>query len=212
MIKLLNDSIIPLILAAGKSSRFGLENKLLYKVEGKYLIEHTLQAFIDIFKTIIIVIGYDKNKVVKIIEKINHSNSKIIHIINEDWDTGGMSSSVKKCIEYINDYYSCNGILIHPGDIPFITKNDIKLIVFKAMNENYQKIIIPQNKSKNGHPVYLPNKFFHQINQINEKTEGLRGFLKEHSKHKKFISCGPGILKDIDEKKDISFTNLENLI
>lgn len=197
----MNSSIIPIILAAGKSGRFGNENKLLYKLTDKTLLEITLTSFIAVFETIIIVIGSYKTEMTHFLSKYN--TNQVIIVFNDEWDTNGMSSSIKKGLQFIQSKYDPQGVLIHPGDIPFITLGDLRLICSKAEQENYQKIIIPEHNLKHGHPVFIPNFLFSEVFAISEKREGMKGFMIKNDHLKKYVICGKGILRDIDTKEDL---------
>ena len=165
----------------------------------------TLESFITIFKVVIVVIGSYKEEMTNFLQKYNAS--QVIPVFNDQWEIHGMSSSIKKGIEYIDQEYTFKGILIHPGDIPSISSNDINSIISEAKQSSFQKIIIPQYSGKHGHPVFIPKFLFPQVFNIEEKNEGLRGFMNQHNQYKLFINCSEGILRDIDTKDDIDFVD-----
>jgi len=197
----MNSSIIPIILAAGKSGRFGSENKLLYKITTKSILEMTLSPFIENFDTIIVIIGAYKSEMINYLSRYN--TDQVFPIFNDEWKSSGMSSSIKKGIQFIQNKYKSQGVLIHPGDIPFITSNDLQVIITEVEQEKYQKIIIPEYKLKHGHPVFIPSFLFSETLSISEQTEGLRGFMIKNDHYKKYVICSEGILKDIDKKEDL---------
>ena len=194
-------SIIPIILAAGKGGRFGDENKLLHVLNGKPILQHSIEVFLNVLNIVVVVIGNNKDTLITFLKSIDEK--RITPIYNNTWKEGGMSSSVKKGVKYVKENFSSQGILIHPGDIPYITKNDIELIIKKAKEEHYKKIIIPQYQQKNGHPMFIPQNLFSEVFEITESSEGLRGFLKQNENNKIFVTCNKGILNDIDTKEDI---------
>ena len=197
----MSNSVIPIILAAGKGGRFGSKNKLLYELDSKSILEITLSSFIEKFDIITVVIGHEKDKILKLISSLHLSGLKTVY--NENWEEFGMSSSVKKGIDYILNNFNVSGVLIHPGDIPYITKHDIESILKAAELSQYKNIIIPQNNSRNGHPMFLPLDMLPEVLKISEKTQGLRGFLSQNESKKMYVQCGKGVLKDIDTKADI---------
>lgn len=196
------DSVIPIILAAGKGSRFGKEIKLLHNIDNKFILEKAIESYIDNFNIIIVILGPESIKIQEKLNALGYTNIKTV--INEQWQTGGMSSSVKKGVEFAKVNYDCKGILIQPGDMPFITQNDIEKICEKAEAEGYQKIVIPQFKGKNGHPLFIPKSLFLQVAEISEASQGLKGLLIEQTDIKTFVQCGKGILKDIDTRNDLN--------
>ena len=96
------------------------------------------------------------------------------------------------------------GVLIHLADIPFVKKVDITKIMTEAHNSYYKNIIIPKFNDKNGHPLFIPKEMLHKVLFINEKSEGLRGFLNQSKSEILSVECSEGILKDIDFKSDLS--------
>ena len=194
------ETIIPIILAAGKGGRFKEGYKLIYNIDGKPLILKTLDPFLEFFKKIVVVIGFDSNNMTKILENID---SKIKINVNDNWEKGGMSSSIITAIKYISNINNCLGTLIHPGDIPHITVDDLEKIILKVKDLNYEKIVIPQFENKNGHPIYIPKTKFSEILTINEESKGLRKFVKNNLSDIIYVEVGKGILKDIDQKSDL---------
>ena len=195
------DTIIPIILAAGKGSRFGEEWKLLYKINNQTILEKTLNVFLTNFTTIVVITGHESEKIQEILKNKLYDGIKVI--LNENWNTGGMSSSVKKGIEYVVSNDTCNGVLIQPGDMPFITKNDVEVVIIKAKEENYKKLILPQYEGRTGHPLFIPCLLFTQVLEINEESYGLKGFMKKNINQQIFVQCRKFVLKDVDEKKNL---------
>lgn len=193
--------IIPIILAAGRGKRFGTENKLLFELHGKPMIQHSLEVFLEFFNKVVVVLGNDKKAMISYLTSLDKNEIFIVN--NDNWLEGGMSSSVKIGVEYVETTIHPAGVFIHPGDIPFITKNDIELILKSIKETEYTKIVIPQYQSRNGHPLFVPRIYFSEITKIRESSEGLKGFLKENSINKHFVNCGKGILRDIDTKENI---------
>ena len=108
--------IIP---AGGVSSRFGNKNKLLEKINGKMIIEHTISAFdIEIIDEIIIPTNPSVLELFREIFK-NNSKIKIIEGGNcrqESVYKGLMSSK-------------CDYVLIHDAARPMITKDLVNIII-----------------------------------------------------------------------------------
>ncbi len=189
-----------IILAAGTSSRFK-SNKLLSILNGKKLIERTLEPFIELnntIKKICVVTGADYDEINSLFD-----NSGVDLVHNPKY-MGGMSSSVKIGLECLKDrIIDFEGIFIHPGDIPFILKEDL-LMMIDHLNLFPEKIVIPSYVGKKGHPLLVPPKYIDDMLKIDERSEGLRGFLKNNHKHIKFVIVeNQGILRDIDYPEDL---------
>ena len=77
-------SIKKILLAAGSSKRYGTENKLSALINGKPIINHTLDALLKTFhhNEIIVVVGYDFQNIINLI-----NNPIIKYIKNENYKT-----------------------------------------------------------------------------------------------------------------------------
>ncbi len=105
-----------IIVAAGSAKRTGLGyNKMLYKIKGKSILEHSLKHFIedDDFKEIVIVLS--KEEISKV--KSMLSNQKIKYVI------GGSTrqKSVFNGLSLVNEKY----VFIHDGARPNIDRKQI---------------------------------------------------------------------------------------
>ena len=117
--------ISAIITAGGTSSRFGNTNKLLEKINGKEIIQYTVDAFLDAEIAEIIICAN-----CSIIENLsemfkNNPNIKIIE--------GGKTrqESVYKGLQAAN----CDYVLIHDGARPMITDEIIKNTIAKVINK-----------------------------------------------------------------------------
>jgi len=110
-----------IITAGGTSSRYGKKNKLLEKINGKTVIEYTVEQFLD-FKEIIICANED---IIPKLKKIFKSGIKIIK--------GGQTrqESVYNGLQECKSKY----VLIHDAARPLISKK----IIQKVKNEVKKK-------------------------------------------------------------------------
>lgn len=192
--------IASIILAAGESKRFG-ENKLLIRLGDQPLLEHTLKAFTDhqmLQNDIIVVTGYYTEELKPILKKY-----KVKQKYNPSFNRG-MSSSIQSGLELLKENLGeFTGILIHPGDIPFITNQDLEGLISCHISLP-DKIIIPKFNSKRGHPIIIPKILFPELDLIGEETKGLSGLIRASDSAIKYVNVNnQGILEDIDTKKDL---------
>ena len=136
--------ISAIVLAAGQSIRMGDDNKLVKKYKNRYLINHILNTLIKSkIEKIIVVLGFEKSRVRKIIIK----NKKINFVFNKNYKSG-MASSIKAGLKKISKKNI--GFLIVQADMPLISKNIINSICY-AIKNNKEEIIaeIIQESRKN---------------------------------------------------------------
>lgn len=192
--------IASLILAAGASTRFD-GNKFLTKVGDQNLLERTLEAFInhqELQKDVIVVTGYYTRELEPVLK-----NYKVKQIHNPSFNLG-MSSSIQIGMEELKDnIHEYSGILVHPGDIPFITSQDLERLI-SSHETSPDKIIIPKFNNKRGHPIIIPKLMFQELDNIGEETNGLRGLIRASDSVVKYVNVNnQGILEDVDTKKDL---------
>ena len=110
------------LLAAGKASRFE-ENKLLTEINKKKMIDHSIDVFLSEVETIIVVIGAYKE------DMEDHLKNKNVQVVyNAVSEIGGMISSIRTGVQCL-EKYDLDGIFIHPADIPFINRVDIRKMI-----------------------------------------------------------------------------------
>ncbi|OLS25273.1 MAG: Molybdenum cofactor cytidylyltransferase [Candidatus Heimdallarchaeota archaeon LC_2] len=196
----MNVKLASLILAAGASLRFG-ENKFLTKLGDQSLLERTLKSFInnqELRKEVIVITGHYTKELEPILKKY-----KVKQIHNPSFNLG-MSSSIQTGLDELkNNINEYTGILVHPGDIPFITSQDLdRLLLCHKASPN--KIIIPKFNNKRGHPIIIPKSMFQELNKIEEDNHGLRGLIRASESEIKYVNVNnQGILEDVDTKKDL---------
>ena len=128
-----------ILLAAGQSKRLNGENKLIKKFKNKPLINHSLTTLIKSkVKKIIIVLGYQKKEIKKIIKK----NKKNVYVTNNKFRLG-MSSSIKIGLKKISK--KDKGFIIVQSDMPFIKTSIINKIYNSIL---YKKKIVHVLKYK----------------------------------------------------------------
>jgi len=194
--------IAGVILAAGESKRFRPENKLLYKINGVSVLNHLLNAFLQSnIDSITIVVGFQKSEVIKITNSLVSSSNRPTKLVeNQEFRTGGMSSSI---IKGLNSVINSEAVLITPADIPFIPIDVINTLI-NYYRKNNPKIIIPTCDQRKGHPILISSDLYPEVLSISEELRGLKEIT---TKYRDLIDYLPfeekGIIRDIDTKEDL---------
>lgn len=142
-----------LILAAGKSSRFGRDKAFIKFDKNQTFISHIVEGYINFGCQEVVVVA-NENNADKIKNHLLNSPSKII--INTNPDRGRFSSIQTGCNALTNPEY----LFISNVDNPFIDNN---LLYALLSNINYKDAIFPTYRSKGGHPVMISQKIISQI-------------------------------------------------
>lgn len=194
--------IAGVILAAGESKRFRPENKLLYEINGVSVLNHLLNAFLQSnIDTITIVVGFQTSEVIKITNSLVSSSNIPTNLVeNQEFRTGGMSSSIIKGLKSV---INSEAVLITPADIPFIPTNVINTLI-NYYRKNNPKIIIPTCDHRKGHPILISSDLYPEVLSISEELRGLKEIT---TKYRDLIDYLPfeekGIIRDIDTKEDL---------
>lgn len=158
--RLENTSIGGIILAAGKSSRFGQPKQLL-EYHGqpfiKYIANTALTAGLN---PVGLVLGFDAEKIGGIIQDL-----PVRVIFNPDWEDG-QSTSVNVGICALSKF--TRAVLFFLCDQPQVTVSVIKAIV-GFYEDNNSPIIIPEVNGILSHPVLFDQSTFHDL--INAKGD-----------------------------------------
>lgn len=173
------------ILAAGLSSR-AKTFKMLLPLNGKSVIENTIDNMLEFSERIIVVGGYKIELLQPVIQK--YKNVELV--FNENYEKG-MFSSVKCGLKAVKG----EQFFFTPGDYPLISKEVYLNIIDKTGD-----IIIPTYKGRKGHPILIKSKFIKEILEEG-RYETLRDFI--NSKSPSFIEVNhKEILMDIDSIED----------
>ncbi|MBD1153379.1 molybdenum cofactor guanylyltransferase [Pelagibacterales bacterium SAG-MED24] len=133
-----NNNILPVVLAGGKSKRFG-ENKSQAQLGGKILIDYILSEIVNEFKEVLIVAN----------ENIEHLPSeKIIKIEDYKKDYGPLGGifSAMKWVKDNNKKY--NWIASFPSDTPFFKMNVLKKFLIEINEKESELFFIKSNEKR----------------------------------------------------------------
>jgi len=187
------NNIWAIILAAGESKRMGTP-KMILPFGGKSIIENVIENVISSnIDNIIIVLGSNKEKVLKLTEKY-----PVMHCFNGNYKEG-MLSSVKCGFENLPRDFRAALVLL--GDQPMIRSSVIDLVI-KTYNNFGKGLVLPVYNNKKGHPLLIDKKYRNEIMKL-DGGEGLKELLKNHPDD--LYEAGtedPSILRDIDTTED----------
>ncbi|MEW6366118.1 MAG: nucleotidyltransferase family protein [Acidobacteriota bacterium] len=164
-------SVPAIVLAAGRSSRFG-RNKLVQPVRGRPMIHWVLDALADPrLSPIIVVVGFEKEVVAECCAQL----AGPVTIVENELYEQGRSSSIRAGITALPPGSSC--ALVALGDMPFITAS----LVTALLDAFHRKPLItfPIVAGRKGHPVIFPAHTFPLLQQLRgDKT--LHDYLLNH--------------------------------
>lgn len=191
---LINNDLATVILAAGKSSRFG-EPKALAPWENTTVLNHIIKVIQSTgIAEIIVVTGGDHEKVESSIDK-----GVVKIVFNSEFENGSMVVSLQKGLKFISS--SAPAIMIFLGDQPRISSKTISLLRQEFLSSK-KSIVVPVFRNHKGHPWILGRKYWKEIASLTEK-DTLQHFLNHHENELQNVIIESGeILDDFDTKED----------
>ncbi len=184
-----------ILLAAGQSKRIKTENKLLKNYKKKPLINYVINSLIKSkVNKIIIVVGYESEKLKKIITK----NKKIKFIKNYKYACG-ISSSIKVGLKKISK--KDKGFIIVQSDMPFIKSLILNKIYNSILKKKYLVHVL-RYKKKLGNPIGFDISTLNKFKKIKGDL-GAKHMVKKLRNSTNFIEVSSKkIFKDFDTISD----------
>lgn len=154
--------ISAIVLAAGKSSRMGAENKMLLPFRNSTVIGTVIntleQSLVD---EIILVENNESN----LSQQLDYG-AKVKFVTNAAADLG-LTSSIQCGIEAASS--TADGYLLCLGDMPLLTIKDYNLLINNLLEAFTKAIIIPSFDYKRGNPVLFSSDFKEEILLLQDK-------------------------------------------
>jgi len=182
-------SFAAVILAAGKSSRFGGQ-KVLVDWNGQPLIRHiALHAIEAGLSPVIVVLGAWLGPIERSLVGLD---IKFVH--NTDYEKG-MGSSLRSGFKVLPN--AVDGAFLFLGDHPYVDQSLIKSMIDHHGNSD---VVLPAYEGKPGHPVLWNSSTFGRIVNMDDNETGRT--------IQKGFACffldwpDPMILRDIDTRED----------
>ena len=110
------------LLAAGCSSRFGGDNKLIAEIDGRPMVRAVADVLLgaDCIDEVLVVTGHDVAAVERVLEGL-----PVRFAFNSDW-RNGMGGSIALGVSKLNP--ALDGVAIVPGDMPRLTSSAIETL------------------------------------------------------------------------------------
>ena len=161
-----------LVLAAGRSTRMGLDNKLLAEIAGKPMVVHAVDAMIaSSTDPVIVVTGHEANAVRR---ALGDRNVTFVH--NPDY-ADGLSTSLGAGLDALPE--KAAGVLIGLGDMPRIRSADIDRLIAAFDPAEGRAICVPTVAGKRGNPVLFATEFLPEMRDV-EGDVGARHLIGAH--------------------------------
>ena len=189
-------AVAGLVLAAGESSRFGAENKLLEPVGGEPIVRHAartlLRACVD---PVVVVLGHEAERVRTALDGLD-----LEFVVNEAYETG-QASSLRTGIRAVRDRHTVDGVVVSLGDMPFVDPATVDALV-ASFARGAGDALAPAYERERGNPVLFAEGHFDALSDVDGDVGGRR-ILLEHDASALVAVDDPGVRRDVDTPEDV---------
>jgi molybdenum cofactor cytidylyltransferase len=182
--------VAALLLAAGKSSRFGA-NKLLHPLDSQPIALRSAVSLKSAFPQALAVVSPGS----PLLELLTHAG---LRTVVSERAHEGMGESLKTAIAATRE---ADAWIVALADMPFI-RPATHLAIERALRHG-AVIAAPAYQGERGHPVGLSGRFRDDLLAL-EGDAGARFILKNNARDIRLVEVDdPGVLKDIDTPADL---------
>ena len=181
-----------ILLAAGRSSRFGRGNKLLVNIDGRPMVRATADVLLGAgcIEEVLVVTGHDAEAVEKVLEGL-----PVRFVYNSDW-RDGMGSSIARGVAVLPATF--DGVTIVPGDMPFLTPRLVERLGARFRECHGESVVFPATSAgEQRNPVLWPRPFFGRLKDLSG-PEGAKSLLSELAEF-----CCPVLMRDEKALRDV---------
>lgn len=183
--------IAAVVLAAGRSIRMGMANKLLADLGGTPMLRRVVEtALASAARPVLVVTGHQAAEVGAALSGLD-----VTLVANPDYATG-LASSLKAGIRA--GPADCAGALVMLGDMPRVTAAHVERLIGEFAPGQGRAIVVPVHAGRQGNPVLWPARFFPELLQL----DGDAGA-------KRMIAAHAGEVREIDLGTDAIFVDVD---
>ncbi|MEF8814511.1 MAG: nucleotidyltransferase family protein [Halovenus sp.] len=182
------------VLAAGQSSRYGPENKLLEPLAGTPLVAHAVETAVDAaVDGVTVVVGYEADAVRAALDEFD-----VAFRTNEAY-AAGQSTSLACGVAAARER-GADAVVVLLGDMPHVATGTVDLLIAAYAGSAYDALAAAF-EGKRGNPVLFDSAYFEALADV-EGDVGGREILLERADAVAVETGDPGVLQDIDRPTD----------
>lgn len=186
--------IAGVLLAAGESTRFGNENKLLSELDGTAIVRHAVRPLLAIeLSPVLVIVGHEAIRVREALEGVP---CRIID--NPDFSTG-QSTSVSAAVDALPP--DIDAAIFSLGDMPAIRSATIRALAESYLADKGDALAAAFEGTR-GNPVLFDATHFAALRDTTGDRGG-RELLLEGDNSALVETGDPGVLADVDTPADL---------
>lgn len=183
--------IAALVLAAGRSTRMGANNKLIEQVHSKPMVRHVVEAALASRTTSVRVVTGNKPA------EVQHAldGLAVSYTHNPDF-AAGLSTSLAAGTRALET--DLDGVVVLLGDMPLVTTQLINDLIAAFNPADNRAICVPVHGGKRGNPILWGARFFPDMAKVMGDT-GAKHLIGENAEWIAEVEAGDNsIFRDID--------------
>lgn len=187
------DRIAALVLAAGRSTRFGTENKLLAPFEGRAMLDHVLDRVAEAgLDPVLVVTGHEAEAI------RTAAGARASRFVHNPEFAEGLSTSLRAGIEAMPEDVGAALVLL--GDMPRVSVATLRRLIEAARQNPGAQAFVPTFAGRWGNPVLVRRALFPSLAKLHG-DQGARKLLEASREVVEEVSVeDAGILADFDTK------------
>lgn len=180
------------LLAAGKSRRFGRNKLLALLPNGKTVLQQSYDNLRSITSNILVVLNSEM--------PLPHSLREYFGSNTLEFSSEGMGESIAEAIKHSAEH---NAWVLCLADMPYIQTQSLQLFG-TAIARHPDSIVRVRCGKIAGHPVYFPRDCFEDLSVL-RGDQGAKTVLAKHKQRLHWCDVNDeGVLRDIDEPADLA--------
>ena len=185
------------VLAAGTSTRYGSENKLLEPLDGRPLVRCAVEALVESdVDDVTVVVGHEADRVRETIADLP------VETVENPRYEDGLGSSVRLGVSAAADR-NADAVLLVLGDMPWVDASSIDLLV-DAYARGVGDAIAAAYRGRRGNPVLFDSRLFDALTVAHEGGDvGGRGLLTREHGALAIETGDSGVVRDVDRTSDL---------
>jgi molybdenum cofactor cytidylyltransferase len=189
--------VAAVVLAAGRSTRFGPDNKLLAPLHGEPVIRHTVRAMkASGVTSVTVVTGHMADEVRAALDGLD------VAFAHNPAYRDGLSTSLKAGLAALprqsGSHEGIDGVLIALGDMPGVTGEDVDRLIAGFAPKEGRSILVPTFQGKRGNPVLFATHLIDELAEV-EGDGGAKPVIGRHGDEVAEVEIGSRrIFLDVD--------------
>lgn len=180
------------LLAAGESTRFGEENKLLAAVDGEPVVRHAAETLVAALPSVVAVLGHEADRVRTALDPLD------VETVTNDRYREGQSTSVAIGVDAAREH-GWDAVVFGLGDMPAVDPETVETLV-GAYRDGAGTVLFPTHDGKRGNPVLFDRTHYDDLAAV-EGDRGGREIVRELGTAVPVDD--PGVRRDVDEPGDL---------